>query len=269
MISGHRAETLVLCYHAVSAEWPSSLAVRPDQLERFVGGLLDQGFRGVTFREAVTEPGGGGRLAVTFDDAFRSVFDLARPILDRLGIPGTVFVPTAHIGREPPGGWEGTDHWLRTRWTDELEHASWEQLGELAAAGWEIGSHTRTHPHLPALADGELADELRGSRLDCQRELGIECLSLAYPYGEADARVRAATEAAGYRAAGALAYRVPTGRRLDPLLWPRLSLQFDDSRVALKTWLFRHSARGWNAAQAARDLVRRARGRASSEGAPS
>lgn len=78
---------------------------------------------------------------------------------------------------------------------------SWEQLGRLAEAGWEIGSHTRTHRHLVGLEDNALDDELRGSREDCERRLGRPCRSLAYPYGDSDARVRDATRAAGYAAA--------------------------------------------------------------------
>ena len=249
----------MLCYHGVSRDWSSPLAVTPDQLGTVVSALLDEGFRGVTFANAVTSPDRGMKLAVTFDDAYRSVVDVARPILESLGVPGTVFVPTAYIGLARPAGWEGTDHWLGTQWEHELEHADWEKLGELVAAGWEVGSHTRTHPHLPMTDDTTLAEELLESRRDCERQLGIECVSLAYPYGEADDRVRAAAAAAGYRAAALLSYRVPTGRRPDPLAWPRLSFQFDDSHVAFKTWLFRRSPRGWNAAQAARDAVRRLR----------
>ena len=91
-------DTLVLCYHGISERWPSDeLAVSPATLGRQVELLLERGYRGVTFADAVR--GSAGKLmAVTFDDAFHSVLALARPILDRLGVPGTVFVPT-EIGR--------------------------------------------------------------------------------------------------------------------------------------------------------------------------
>ena len=48
-----RGDTLVLCYHGVSEDWPSALAVTPEALERQLGFLVDRGYRGVTFREAV------------------------------------------------------------------------------------------------------------------------------------------------------------------------------------------------------------------------
>ena len=60
-------------------------------------------------------------LAVTFDDAYRSVGELAVPVLAELGVPATVFAPTAFVGDPEPRGWEGTDEWASTR----AGRASW------------------------------------------------------------------------------------------------------------------------------------------------
>ena len=49
---------------------------------------------------------------MTFDDAYRSVYEQARPVLESLGVPATVFVPTALVGSERPMAWPGTDQWL-------------------------------------------------------------------------------------------------------------------------------------------------------------
>ena len=76
----------------------------------------------------------------------------------------------------------------------------WNQLAALADEGWEVGSHTIAHQHLPTLSDAELEEELRGSRLQLEAALGSPCRSLAYPYGEVDARVeQAAGEARSTR----------------------------------------------------------------------
>lgn len=91
---------MVLCYHAVSETWPAKIAVKPDQLEEQLRLLLRRGYSGATFTEAATAPANGKLLAVTFDDAFRSVLEYAFPILSRLGLPGTVFVPTSFPGSE-------------------------------------------------------------------------------------------------------------------------------------------------------------------------
>ena len=76
----------------------------------------------------------------------------------------------------------------------------WDELAALRDAGWEIGSHTVTHPHLTRLPDDALARELAGSRAATAEALGA-CDTLAYPYGDVDARVVQAARAAGYRLA--------------------------------------------------------------------
>src|SRR5436305_1012677 len=89
-----RSDTLVLCYHTISDTWGDTAAVRTTRFRRQLALLSSLGYRGVTFIEAVEGERRGRRVAVTFDDAFRSVLRVAFPILDRLGWPATVFVAT-------------------------------------------------------------------------------------------------------------------------------------------------------------------------------
>ena len=146
------ADSLILCYHAVSDEWPERFAVSTGQLGEQVEHLLGRGYRPVTFSEAVsgTVP---RALAVTFDDAFRSVPERALPVLSDLGVPATVFVSTGLVDGPLHIGYE---QWLDTPHRDELVAASWDQLASLIEAGWEIGSHTRSHPYLTELDDESL-----------------------------------------------------------------------------------------------------------------
>jgi peptidoglycan/xylan/chitin deacetylase (PgdA/CDA1 family) len=218
-------DVLVLTYHAVSPDWPAELSVFPDRMERQLRLLLDRGYRGATFTQAVLGPPAEKTLAVTFDDAYRSVIELAFPILSKLGLPGTVFAPTNYIGSEAPMAWPGIDRWLGTRHERELTPMSWEELGTLVEAGWEIGSHGRSHPFLTRLDDDALADELQTSRATCEARLSRRCESLAYPYGDADARVVAAAATAGYRAA--TGPRRPIGTS-PPLAWPRMGVWHAD-----------------------------------------
>lgn len=102
---------------------------------------------------------------------------------------------------------------------------SWEDLRSLCRQGWEVGSHTRHHPHLPRLDGPALLEELRVSREECAAGTGLPCRSLAYPYGDVDRRVRDAAEAAGYTAAAALG---PQWRRGDPLWWHRTGVYRGD-----------------------------------------
>ena len=75
------------------------------------------------------------------------------------------------------------------------------EVRRLIAAGWEIDSHTLTHPDLTRLPASALRHELVGSRAEIRRRFGQPAAFFCYPYGRYDARVIAAVRAAGYRAA--------------------------------------------------------------------
>jgi peptidoglycan/xylan/chitin deacetylase (PgdA/CDA1 family) len=219
-------DVLVLCYHAVSPTWDADLSVTPDAFEQQLALLLRRGWRGATFRQAVERPPSRRTLAITFDDAFLSVLERAYPILSRLGLPATVFAPTSFTARRQPLSWQGIDHWAKTPHAGELECMSWEDLKRLADSGWEIGSHTRTHPRLTQLDDDELRQELEDSRRECAEAIGQPCDSLAYPYGDADERVARRAADAGYACAGALSSSLA---RLGPHRWPRVGIYHGDS----------------------------------------
>ena len=105
---------------------------------------------------------------------------------------------------------------------------SWSEMRALADSGWEVGSHSRTHPRLTALSDSRLMEELRSSRLECETEIGRPCRSLAYPFGELDRRVVEFAGRAGYEAAATLSrvrFRPPLALR-----WPRAGIYRRDGR---------------------------------------
>ncbi len=222
--NGYSDSILVLEYHAVSEAWPAALAVTPAQLREQLEWLVGRGYTGATFSDAVTSSRSGRTLVVTFDDAYLSVFELARPILASLGLPGTVFVVTDFADSGRPLHWPRSKDWRGGPHEYELRGMTWPQLAELADSGWEIGSHTRTHPRLTRLPDDELARELRESREACERALGRPCLSLAYPYGDFDARVARHAGEAGYKAAATEMVGPP-----EPLMWPRVGIYRADS----------------------------------------
>lgn len=219
-------DVLVLCYHGISEAWPEPTAVRPGVFEDQLQALLRQGYRGATLSAALTDPPAERTLAVTFDDACRSVLELAAPIMARLGLPGTVYVPTDYAAGERPMGWEGFGNWLGTPHEPELRCLSWEQLATLVGDGWEVGSHTRSHRRLSQLDEAAIAAELSESKGAIEERLGRRCESLAYPYSDYDARaVRAAWEA-GYRSA-VTTPTVPVSPL--PLEWPRVVITRGDS----------------------------------------
>jgi peptidoglycan/xylan/chitin deacetylase (PgdA/CDA1 family) len=215
-----KGDTLILCYHAVSEDWPTDYVVTAADLERQIGHLLARGYRPVTFAEAAR--GAPGRvMAVTFDDAYASIAECAYPILARLGVPGTVFVPTDFPDRRDPMCWPGMERWLDGPHEDELLPASWHQLQRLAEAGWEVASHTRSHRALTSLSDADLRAELAGSRSALVQRIGGSCGSLSYPFGTYDDRVVRFARSAGYTAAATLDGRLSAP---SPLTIPRIGI---------------------------------------------
>jgi len=241
---------LVLCYHALSDAWRAALAIPRASFESQVDYLLERGYRAATFTEALTAPPAPRTVVFTFDDGFCSVLEHAFPILSARGLRATVFVPTDFPEGKRLLSWEGIDHWRGGRDEHELTPMSWDELRRLQGQGWEVGSHTCSHPRLRRLDDARLLDELTRSRERCEEELDVPCLSLAYPYGDVDRRVVGVARHAGYRVAATLPERLPRAR--PALEWPRVGVYSADplprfqAKVApLQRWLVGRPAGEW------------------------
>lgn len=98
-------------------------------------------------------------VTISFDDASQTVYDAAFPILESHGIPATYYFITSYL----------TEPWKA-------------QLKDLENHGWEIGSHSRTHPHLEGLDPASLVTELSQSKADLEAA-GLAVSGFAYPYG--------------------------------------------------------------------------------------
>ncbi len=119
-------------------------------------------------------------VLIDFDDNRGAVYDYALPVLAEHGWPATCFVITALAdGKLPEPEHDGS------LWYTAMD---WQQLERLCEAGWTIGAHTRTHPNLRKLAEAgchaDIRAELRQSREDIERELGVTPFCFAYPGGE-------------------------------------------------------------------------------------
>ena len=215
-------DLVVLCYHGISESWPAKTAVTPSDFESHMYDLVGRGYAGSTLSDALTTPPSGRTLVVTFDDAHASVLEHAVPVMDRLGLPGTMFVPTDYPEEPRLLAWDGYDVWLGTEHERELRCMGWDDLSGLAARGWEIGSHTCSHAVLPSLDDDRLIAELTESRIECERRIGAPCRSLAYPQGWCDDRVARAARDCGY----SFAVTVAQGPAASlPYQWPRIPMR--------------------------------------------
>jgi len=199
----HATRVPVLMYHRVGEAdnaWEARYAISAANFAAHMRALATAGYRPVTIDAFVAWLEGGpelpeGAFLLTFDDGFRGVREYALPILESLRWPFTVFLVSDLIG--------GEDVWTRKSnpggQTYPLLDA--EEIRDMQRRGCSFHSHTRSHASLPALDDAGLADQLAGSRQALSQLLGQEVNYIAYPFGHLDARVEAATDTAGYRAA--------------------------------------------------------------------
>lgn len=95
----------------------------------------------------------------------------------------------------------------------------------------EIGSHSRTHPHLTALSDSALDEELLGSRAVLEAATGRRIRDHAFPFGDHDARVDAAARRADYERC----YEVlpSEARPGEAYVVGRINVDLDDWRIEL------------------------------------
>ena len=135
---------------------------------------------------------------LTFDDGWKSQYDVAWPILKKFNYPVTLFIYTEGIR---PGRFSGG------------ESMGWEHLAEMRDAGVDIQGHTATHSDLRKPYDkvakkklnpdeyaAWLDKELAGSKQMIEQKLGVKVNCLAVPYGFHNDHVREMTLKAGYEA---------------------------------------------------------------------
>ena len=170
----------ILTFHGVDASG-SLLSLAPETLRGLLRAIRAAGHAIVPLRELLATPA-PNRVALTFDDGLASVAETALPILRAEGAVATLFLTTGHVGGH--NDWAG-----QPAWAPRLPMLGWGQVGALAAAGWEIQSHTVRHLDLRALGDDALDAELRGAADEIERRVGRRPDQLAFPYGHHDARV--------------------------------------------------------------------------------
>ena len=147
------SDVLVLCYHAVSPRWPADLSVTPEAFERQLQLLVGRGYRGATFHEAVTSPPTGPRWRSPSTTPTCRCWSSRSRSWTGSGWSARCSCPTDYPEREEPMAWPGIDQWLGGEHEPELRPMNWAQMRDLAESGWEIGSHTCSHPHLTELDD--------------------------------------------------------------------------------------------------------------------
>ena len=225
-----------LCYHSIAPEGPRYLTISADLFERQVAALRRrqiacEGLAGLDELVAGRPP--RRRAFLTFDDGFRDNFETALPILRQYEAAAFVFVLPPLLASGAAFEWpEVRDD--RKRYPATMRSVDWSMLEQMKEGGFEVGSHTLSHPHLPQLDGERLREELWESRAAIVARLG-SCDTLAYPFGEWSPEVAAAAADCGYR----YAFTLPTvsgQRAATPLTIPRVNVDYrdDERRFAAK-----------------------------------
>jgi len=122
-----------------------------------------------------------GMVTLSFDDGYQSVYTNARPILDAAG-----YKPTLYINTGPDG------------LNNQPDYMTTAEVLSLYNTGYEVGAHTRTHPHLPTLTTAEQFAEIQGSKADLIALGMTPASTFAYPYGEYNDQVVQEVKDAGF-----------------------------------------------------------------------
>ena len=177
----------ILTYHSIDSTG-SVLSISPALFRRQIEFLALQGYQSLSLSEALSlllgkrtlsKPG----IVLCFDDGFRSVYDVAFPVLRAHGFTATFFVISDYCGQT--NDWPGQPAWI-----PRLPLMNWKQVEALVDSSWELAAHSATHADLTRLKNGELNGELLRCRTRLEEVSRHPIRWFAYPYGGHDARVR-------------------------------------------------------------------------------
>jgi len=168
----------ILCYHQFSPGKPRhQLDLGAAEFEAQMQYLVENRYRTLSFAEVQRilkegQPIPERAVVITIDDGYRSVYEVAWPILRKYNLKSTLFVYTDFIG----GG----------------ASLSWAQMREMAQSGLvEVESHAKSHSSLSRLPEDKsksayknrVREEVTGSATVFKRQLDYRPRYLSYPYG--------------------------------------------------------------------------------------
>lgn len=178
---------VILNYHSIS-EGDSPLKVSPNLFAEQMEWLRDN-VRVAHLGEVVAALAGRRPLperavVLTFDDGFRDFYSSAAPVLRRLRLPATVFLPSGYCGK--------SNQWpSQPAWVDKEALLDWKQVTELVQEGFKIGAHGINHTDLTMVSLEEADQEISGSKAQIEEHTACQVEFFAYPYGRWSPMVRA------------------------------------------------------------------------------
>lgn len=208
---------VVLLYHHVDKSTPAITSISPAMFERHLEIIEEEGFEVIQLDELTDQALAGEssvesrKVAITFDDAYISIYTTAFPMLKARGWPFTIFVATDYVSDTNP------------------YYLSWPQLQDMAENGASIQNHTLSHTHLLRQQEGESIEDWRArvrheitGATKVLSDRGFETTSFAFTYGEYDLWMLALLEEMGLRGYGQQSGAI--GPSSHPQLLPRFPL---------------------------------------------
>lgn len=196
---------VITIYHHVSDSTPRSTSLTAQELRTQLEYLRDNDFAVWPLDRVIEalknqEPMPDKVAALTFDDAYESIYTTGWPMLKEFGYPMTLFVSTQPVDDEQSG------------------YLTWPQISKMADEGVIIANHMVYHPHMVDAQPGEseagrlqrLREELLTAESRIEEQTGQSHKILAYPYGEYDLEILDMIESLGFTAlaqnSGAVGY---------------------------------------------------------------
>lgn len=165
-------------------------------------------------------------IIITFDDGYADIYTVALPVLQEFGMKAVVFVtaePGLTVNRWDVGG--------TTPLNDLMNE---QQILQLHDVGFEIGSHSMTHPNLSQLPRDQAWEEILRSRMRLEILLNGPVRTFAYPYGLHNETIRELVVQAGYQFACS-AWTGPMRFETDPYDIRRLEVS--DATNPVRFWI--------------------------------
>lgn len=203
----------ILAYHGVPKQDPSLYEVSKNQFQEQIHILHEEGYEVLDLHNAVERTRNNAcpdkSIVITFDDGYLTIFENAIPILKTFQFTATIFVPTGLVRETGHGLLEGK------------QLMTWNQLKELRASGFSIGSHTVRHRNLIDLEDKVQVYEVMESFAHVREYISQGEIYFAYPYGLLSEKVRNLVAASPYVGALCFGSVLSNWAKTDPFLLKR------------------------------------------------
>ncbi len=204
----------VLMYHHFGETRYPSTNITLQQFDQHLDYLEQQGFQVWPLEKIVNQlktgkPFPAQVVAITIDDAYRSIYTHAYPRLKKRNWPFTVFVSTDVIDKKMPA------------------FMSWDQMREMQQHGATFANHSSYHDSLIEQKEKEsfeawrqrIFSDLTAAQKRLRAELGVAPPLFAYPYGEYNTALQQIIKNLGWIAVGQQSGVM--SQYADPLALPR------------------------------------------------